>query len=621
MSMRSISRMKSFALLVATLICVGLPSAASAAAVAGSLVQMQTLSKVGLLLDEVPAGALRDRAAETAMLAGDAFWIEKAQRQIRLASYRLVFRGSYYAEPKGPLPLPPKSVWHVTLKGKPHRQKIEGHDYVAVDFTFQTIIVADNDSPGIVEPALRKVGGAWPEPLVLPVDPDLLVERTGYACMDEVEFPPGSVFEENTWYYYDQTCDVETPTSSACHVTEFPRESCVDALTRHVGKVGTSMNFTRLRYDPVTAAQYRVGTVVNPNGASLAVVQEQLAEEQAVFYRYFGPDSCEIVEGAIGAPGWRRLLAFSASVRNDGTQPIHMGDPTDPANPWVLGHAFVFSACHQHNHFTHYGTFKYGNQPGSKKAFCLEDTNRYHNDESTSLVGTHQSCGYQGITPGWGDEYNFGIPGQWVDITNVDTRTPKPLSFQSNPDQFLCEGQTLNKNGKPVDPMKLDQIAFVPSGFVDENNNPVLRNSCAFANNWYADNTGTVTFSAPSGSSFVTQPCTRGQTGPLRDCSFQAELPLHSCEAGKPVRLQCESDDAPKVLRVCEISAQLGAGVACTYRDSLANVIVGKNDTDVSFSCPAVRDGAPGSGGYSIYEAPVLGSDPDSGKAIACTRR
>ena len=607
-------------LLAAALILASLPATAAPPA-AGALVEMQMQSTVGVLLDEIPAGALRDRAAETSRRVGEAFWIERAQRQIRLASYRLVFRGAYYTDPKGPLPLPPKSVWNLSLKGKPHRQKIEGHDYVAVDFTFQTNLVSDKDSPDVVEPALRKTGGTWPEPLVLPVDPDLLLERTGYACMDEFEFPAGSVFEENTWYYYDQTCDVEAPATSVCHVTEFPRESCVDALTRHVGKVKTNMNFTRLRYDPVIAAQYRVGNVVNPTGASLAVVQEQLAGEQAIFYRYFGPDSCEIVEGAIGAPGWRRLLAFSASVRNDGAQPVHMGDPTDPANPWVKGHAFTFSACHQHYHFTHYGTFRYGNQPGSKKAFCLEDTNRYHNNETTSLVGTHQSCGYQGITPGWGDEYNFGIPGQWVDITNVDTRNPAPLSFHSNPDQFLCEGQTLDENGNPVDPMKLNQIAFIPSGFVDENNNPVLRNSCAFAANWYADNVGTVPFSAPSAGSFVTQPCTRGQTGPLRDCGFQAEWPLHSCEAGSQVRLQCESGDAANVVRVCEISARLGFGVACTHRDAVANAIVSGDDTDLKFACPAVRDGAASRGGYSLYMAPVLGSDPDSDGSIRCTLR
>ena len=136
---------------------------------------------------------------------------------------------------------------------------------------------------------------------------------------------------------------------------------------------------------------------------------------------------------------------------------------------------------------------------------------------------------------------------------------------------------------------------------------------------WNADNLGGVPFSQPVGS-FVTQPCTRGQTGPLRDCGFQAEPPLHSCAAGQQVKLRCESDDGPKVLRICEMSSQLGVGVACAYGDSLANVIVDGPGTKVKFSCPAVRDDATGAGGYSVYDAPVLAED-DQGKAVHCTRQ
>jgi hypothetical protein len=579
---------------------------------------MQMQSTIGLLLDEVPAGALRNEAAKNALTAGSAFWIAKAQRQIRLANYRLVFRSGFYDDPKGPLPLPAKTVWNIVLRGTPRRQVISGHDYVAVDYGFQTYLVTDTDSPAAVEPALAEVGGTWQEPLILPIDPDLLFERTGYACMDEDEFPPGSVFEENTWYYYDQTCDVETRDNAVCHITQFPKESCEDSLDNHVGSVSTNVNFKRVSYDSATAARYRVGTLVNPTGADLAVVQDQLVDEEAVFYRYFDPSSCEIVEGSVGAPGWRRLLAFSASVRNDGALAVHMGDPSDPNNPWVQGHDFVFSACHHHYHFTHYGTFHYGNQPGSKKAFCLEDTNRYHNDETTPLTAVHQSCGNQGISAGWGDEYNFGISGQWVDVTDQDTSVPQPLTFLSNPDLFLCEGQTLDANGNPVDPFNLSQIAFVPSGFYDDSGNPVLRNSCAFFNNWNANNLGTVQFSQPEGS-FVTQPCTRGQTGPVRDCGFEAEPPLRSCTPRHVVSLSCKSDDGPKVLRVCEMSAQLGEGVACSYRDSLANVIVDSQGTKVNFTCPAVRDGANGAGGFSLYDASVVAEDAQ-GKAIHCDR-
>jgi hypothetical protein len=49
----------------------------------------------------------------------------------------------------------------------------------------------------------------------------------------------------------------------------------------------------------------------------------------------------------------------------------------------------------------------------------------------------------------------------------------------------------------PVDPLDLSHIEFIPSGFSDDHGDPVLRNSCAFFNNWNADNLGSVPFSQP----------------------------------------------------------------------------------------------------------------------------
>ena len=51
-------------------------------------------------------------------------------------------------------------------------------------------------------------------------------------------------------------------------------------------------------------------------GADLAVVTDGLRDERRVMYHYFTADSCDIAEGVIPAPGWRRLLTFSAIVRN-----------------------------------------------------------------------------------------------------------------------------------------------------------------------------------------------------------------------------------------------------------------------------------------------------------------
>src|SRR5206468_2198332 len=84
--------------------------------------------------------------------------------------------------------------------------------------------------------------------------------------------------------------------------------------------------------------------------------------------------------------------------------------------------------------------------------------------------------------------------------------------------------------------------------------------------------------------------CTRGQAGPIRDCGFVQQTGLKSCTTGSTVNLTCTASNAgSQVVRICEKSGQLGAGVACTYRDSKANVIVGTSPSPVSFACPSDR--------------------------------
>ena len=576
----------------------------------GALIRMHMDSTVGVLLDEIPAGPQRNSAATWALSRSHSFWEERAARQTRLTYYRLMYRGYFTDEPKGPLPLPAsRDLWDIELVGAPHRVKRKGHDAIVVDYVFRSYIVTDRDSPALVEPALAQVGGKWDEHFHLPLDPELLFERTGYACMDEAEYPPRSVFEENTHYFYDDTCEVEWPEMSACHVTAFPEESCVDALAAHTGLEKVKMRFKRVAYNPWLAGAYRTGTVTNPTGADLAVIRGDVEEENRIIYRYFEPGSCEEQEGVITQPGWRRLLTFSASIQNDGTGPVHVGSLLDPDGPWLASHVYEFSACHGHYHFSHYGDFGYSDAPGAKRAFCLQDTNRYHNDELTPLTPDHQSCVYQGVSPGWGDEYQFGIPGQWVDITDVNASVPHDLTFDLNPQHFLCEGTPeLDAAGDPI---------FDPTGFTDAAGNTVSRLRCDLAPGWQDNNHAAVPVTSAVGS-FVTEPCTRGQIGPLRSCGFDPEPSLHTCIPGAPVSLQCSTSGSPQVLRACERSEALGTGVACTVADSLANTVVKGNGVNVTFPCPAVRDAAAtATGGYSLYGAPLLPWQPTS--PITCT--
>lgn len=615
--------------------------AAAATPAPGALVTMQMTSTVGVLLDEVPAGALREQAAANALAKGDDFWLARARNQVRLMGYRLVFRGFYYPAPGGknpktygPLPLTPPEKWNLSRLGAPRRAKINGHDLVVVDYSFASTIVTDPASPGLVDPNLGRIGGTASETFNLPVDPELLFERTGYACMDEEEFPPGSVFEENAYYYYDDAC---TPGATWCHVTAQPQTSCVQALVDKVGRVRSTLKFKRIDYLPAVADAYRVSPApAISGGADLAVVTEAMNEERAFLWRFFGPGACELEEGVIGQYGWRRVLAFSATVRNDGSAAVDLGDVSDPANPYVQSNAFDFSPCHRHYHFSHYGTFAYAGGAGSKRAFCLEDTNRYHNDETTALTSPHQSCTRQGISAGWGDEYNFGIPGQWVDVTGKDTSVPQPLTFDSNPDQFLCEGQLVRD--------AYGNLQFDPTAFVNENGETEYRVRCAFPSGWNANNSGAVNVSSRGGS-FVTEPCTRGQLGPNRNCDFRAGYDgdktgsasdyraadlVIPCATGGAVSLSCSTTGAAAVLRVCEVSGQNGAGVACTRGDAIANAIVGATPTTIKFACPAVRDAVlaggvpqtqPGVGGYSVYRASLgtLDASDSTAPAVACT--
>jgi hypothetical protein len=604
----------------------------------GALVAMDMDSQVGVLLDELPPGSVRELAATNAAAQPTSFWQDRAVRQARLMGYRLVFRAQYYNSAfsntgniHGALPMPPPSTWTATITSAPFRTQIGNHDLVMVNYHFSATILTDSSSPGISEQSLGTIGGTWNENFTLPSDPELLFERTGYSCMDEDEFPPHSVFEYNVNYFYDDSCN--SSPGSTCHVSVNNVNSCNAELGQMVGRVNTALLFTRIPWDSRRASAVRVGTVnpnaVNPPAPDLAVVGDGLVDEHAFRWQFFTANDCDLGEGVIGALGWRRVLMFSAILQNNGMGDLNVGGPTDPTNPFVMANDFEFSQCHQHYHFSHYGTFNYAGLPGAKRAFCLEDTNRYHNDETTPLNNVHPTCNLQGISRGWGDEYNWGIPGQWIDVTGYSNKKAQTLSFSANPDQFLCEGSyALDASGHNT---------FTPTSFINpQNGQPEQRINCNFLSGWNTNNVGSTTVD-PGQGSFVTDSCKHGEIGPIRDCGFAQHASfLHACTSGQTVTLTCNAtSSALQVLRLCEKSAQQGTGVACVGSASIANAVIGPTPTQVTFTCPAVRDAvmvadangilepqtAAGVGGYSVYQAPIgTLSSTDSGAqpAINC---
>jgi hypothetical protein len=269
-----------------------------------------------------------------------------------------------------------------------------------------------------------------------------------------------------------------------------------------------------------------------------------------------------------------------------------------------------------HYHFTHYGTFSYSGRTdlGSKRAFCLESSKRYANNERTPSWSDF-NCHNQGISEGWGDQYNAGFDCQWVDVTSFDTSaTPitKPLGFNVNPDGFLCEGtQALDSKGN---------LTWEPTAFKTDQGDTVDRPVCKFKDGWTQNNAASVDVTLPvPGEGLVTSSCTRGQLGKLRNCGFTYDHEVKPCDAGTTVTLSCSApaESAPQVVRVCEASHVLGSGLACTDADALGTAETDMGAVSISFTCPRARDDNEPGGSFAVYTGPSYPADEAA--MVTCT--
>ncbi|CAF1323364.1 unnamed protein product [Rotaria sordida] len=150
----------------------------------------------------------------------------------------------------------------------------------------------------------------------MPVDPFLVVQRTGVACMGEPQWTPNSADAETTEIFYDDTCDVEEPQAAnltgcqQCHCTyPLPNVSCVDALKQSVGHIEFDIVFKRIPDDPVLADQWRFpkeGPSINAFGevAATNLFEYKPALTNIRFiYLYIEPDGCEIAEKCVTGSG------------------------------------------------------------------------------------------------------------------------------------------------------------------------------------------------------------------------------------------------------------------------------------------------------------------------------
>ena len=158
----------------------------------------------------------------------------------------------------------------------------------------------------------------------------------------------------------------------------------------------------------------------NGGKPDLTIDPKQQENQMSIVDRYFDPqrDVCVFNEGAVGGPGYRRLLRFDTVIFNAGDADLIVGDRRDPLNPYAP--YFYFDTCHGHYHmrdFSIYELVRADNSvvvAGHKQGFCFVDTLKYWGGKSNGY-----DCFFQGITSGWADVYSKQLVGQWIDITGV----------------------------------------------------------------------------------------------------------------------------------------------------------------------------------------------------------
>jgi hypothetical protein len=126
------------------------------------------------------------------------------------------------------------------------------------------------------------------------------------------------------------------------------------------------------------------------------------------------PATCELAEGCVGGIGWRSLMLFTVATPNIGSTDLVMGIP---ANHPDLYH---YSDCHAHFHFDEFARYELRDgatlaATGHKQAFCMLDTASW----AWPNAPTRFTCENQGISRGFTDFYESGLPCQWIDITGV----------------------------------------------------------------------------------------------------------------------------------------------------------------------------------------------------------
>jgi hypothetical protein len=322
------------------------------------------------------------------------------------------------------------------------------------------------------------------------------------------------------------------------------------------------------------------------------------------------------VENNVDGGGWRAYVTFDTLDANLGNLPVDIGtipyvfseDGTISLN--TIHNLYEFDTCHGHYHFNHYATFQISvgdvQTQGGKKGYCLEDTDRLVNAEWSPMVNRYYTCKYQGVSVGWADRYNAGLPGQYRDVTNFLSSTSHTglLTVSINPENLVCEGILLtDPNGEQM---------WVQTNVTTNSGLPIEKPACLTTDGALDNNVETTLVTVPpKGHSYITKPCDSRTFGPKRACDIQPRSTFTFSR--ERVAVTCHSTSTkPQVVRLCPYSSVLATGIPCRSRDSFANfrVPAGGSARHI-IERPVILDAAANGHpfGFSVYSSGYFSSE------------
>ncbi len=303
---------------------------------------------------------------------------------------------------------------------------------------------------------------------------------------------------------------------------------------------------------------------------------------------YFPPDSCEIAEACVEAPGWRTLLMFTTFTPNIGTADLNLGSNMLPDGG--TNDNFEYSSCHMHYHFQGYAEYSLLNTDGSvaavghKQSFCVEDLEQIDTSPDIRTTPRFGNCGFagseQGIQRGWADDYYPDLPCQWIDVTDVPPGD-YTLRVAINYEQRIPE---LNYD---------NDVAEVP-------------------------------FTIPADLGAVgdpTRPCTNDDPyqGIGRNCGWTREG-VHTCTPGDRISVGCNAacgvgscDDTYNGydVRICRGDNKCGSADSVNMLQQDFGEC-GTGVFDLASDCGVARFTCPAEGQYTVLVAPEWVPDPPS---------